>query len=208
MSRFPILSTISILLKVVAVITLLVGLIAGFAQGSGGMIVTWITSVIGSIVLWAYAEIISVALAIEENTYNTHRALLDLGSSRSLAPSMQSGQSPFPSPAPSHMAPSPAQRGGAAFTRSLSLANPYGHPGALVHGDVRGFPSGAVVDITWIGPDGTSHPLAKVNANPNGQAAIAFAVPEWETEGLRQVQASASRGPRATTAFTVNPRPS
>jgi hypothetical protein len=77
MQRFPALSTISMLLKVLAVLVLIIGLIAGLvASGWEIRLPIWIGAAIQALLLWAFAEMIAVALAIEKNTWATHQALI------------------------------------------------------------------------------------------------------------------------------------
>jgi hypothetical protein len=80
MDRFPVLQGISILLKVLAVIILVIGIIGGLlaSQQNGGIVSLlglWVGALIWAIGLWAYSELIGVVLAIEENTRNTYNAV-------------------------------------------------------------------------------------------------------------------------------------
>lgn len=75
MERFPVLRGISNLLRVLAVIVAIIGLIGGFGLGSQlgapsliSMLAIWIVVAVGALGLWAAAELIAVLLAIEENT--------------------------------------------------------------------------------------------------------------------------------------------
>lgn len=77
-TRFPALTTIAILLKVLAAIIALGGLIGAFVIGGGPGFAEFILTVIAVITLWAYAEIIAVALAIEDNTHRTSDATVRL----------------------------------------------------------------------------------------------------------------------------------
>ena len=75
MDRFPILRGISALLKVLAVLVLVGGFFGGLAVrqelGGGSMLLTWVLAAGNGIGLWAFAKLIGVLLAIEENTRRT-----------------------------------------------------------------------------------------------------------------------------------------
>lgn len=107
MDRFPALTLISILLKVLAVITGIGGVIAAFVIGGGAGIAEFVVAAIGVLVLWAYAEIIAVFLAIEENTNQTYQMLRTSPASSSsdrpawMASASSLANAPIASPRPS-----------------------------------------------------------------------------------------------------------
>lgn len=77
MTRFPVLHTISLLLKGFAVFVVLVGVLGGLMQdGAIFKLLTIAGVVVYGVLIWAFAELIGVALAIESNTYETQQALI------------------------------------------------------------------------------------------------------------------------------------
>lgn len=220
MSRFPVLATISVLLKVLAVLVVLVGFIGGIAAANdtdpfgrsdfnaGVLFLVWVPALISGVVLWAYAEIIAVVLAIEDNTFRSAELLGELVRAGGPRAPGSSGPAPIGSSLPqapyqpayqtlSRPGQRPVGRGG-----QLSLWPPSGSPGTTVQAQVDGVPAGSVINLDWFGGDGTAHRLVTVNATLQGHAIFSFTAPDWETAGARQVVASASWG-RAAASFTV-----
>lgn len=78
MDRFPVLRGISVLLKILAVLVLVVGLLFGSVVGNQfGEMTTlgaFIIAAIYAVGLWASAELINVLLAIEANTRQSSTA--------------------------------------------------------------------------------------------------------------------------------------
>jgi hypothetical protein len=74
MNGFPVLRGISILLKILAALVLIVGVLGGLlmqSQFGGAMILIWVVSAGYAVGLWAFSELIGVVLAIELNTRQT-----------------------------------------------------------------------------------------------------------------------------------------
>lgn len=81
MQRFPALTTISMLFKILAVLVLIVGGLSGLVMAGQEFsltLVIWIGTAIQALGLWAFSEMIAVTLAIEKNTWATHQALTTL----------------------------------------------------------------------------------------------------------------------------------
>ena len=76
MSRFPVLRTIAYLLKGFAVLAVLLGLLVALTQDGGAMKLAYLAgALLYGVMLWAFSELISVALSIESNTYQTQQVL-------------------------------------------------------------------------------------------------------------------------------------
>lgn len=96
MSRFPALKTISMVLKLFSVLAVVSGAAAAFTENellvrlgaiAGGLL--------SALMLWALSELISVALAIEANTFLAQQALTR---SNTVAWTPASSRPPIPSP--------------------------------------------------------------------------------------------------------------
>lgn len=175
-------------------------------MGGGALVVIWIVSIALGVGLWAYAEIIAVVLAIEENTFETRQALAapTRSASQPAGETWRAGGDGGDStwslsrPAPS----APMQRPRSA-ERSLRLTPSTGIPGASITAQIGGFPPGAVIALTWFEDNGSPHAVARVNATPQGNASVTFTVPETETAGSRRVEAAASGSAKTTAVFNV-----
>jgi hypothetical protein len=76
MSRFPVLRTIALLLKGFAALAVLIGVVVALTQDGAAMKIAFLAgALLYGVVLWAFSELISVALAIESNTYLTQQSL-------------------------------------------------------------------------------------------------------------------------------------
>jgi len=88
MDRFPALTTIGFLLKLLAGLMVLAGFFLGFrADDLVQTLVIWIAVSVNAMIVFALAEIIAVFLAIEENTRQTSQALRGAASSTIASPS-------------------------------------------------------------------------------------------------------------------------
>jgi len=96
MSHFPVLKTISMVLKLFAVLSIAGGIVAAFAEGDLPVRIGAVAGgLLSALILWAFAELISVALAIESNTFRTQQALTR---SNTVAWTPASSRPPTPSP--------------------------------------------------------------------------------------------------------------
>jgi hypothetical protein len=76
MSRFPVLRTIALLLKGFAALAVLIGVVVALTQDGAAMKIAFLAgALLYGVVLWAFSELISVALSIESNTYLTQQSL-------------------------------------------------------------------------------------------------------------------------------------
>ena len=71
LTRFPVLTAFGYVLRCAAILCLVVGLVLLDRVGISGLIV----SILAGLVIWVYAEITGVALAIEANTFATKQSL-------------------------------------------------------------------------------------------------------------------------------------
>lgn len=209
-SRFPVLASISALLKVVAAVELLVAGFIGLAavQSGWGFVLGLLAGIVPAISLWAYAEIIGVALAIEENTFQTRQALTRL-SPTSAAPAAQT------------VPPAPVAAAAEQFmptNRTEWVAEP---PAAIsprhpVHVSLSGFGSGQLVRFNWITKTRTGISIGEARADQAGVASLNFLAPLGQVPGSYEVTGRAPDGRTARTTVelpqseapgSVEPRP-
>ena len=75
MSRFPALKSIALILKCFAVLAIASGIVGAVEQDQLLLRLGALTGgLLSALLLWAFSELISVALAFEANTFRTQRA--------------------------------------------------------------------------------------------------------------------------------------
>ncbi len=96
MSRFPALKSIALVLKLCAVLAIAAGVILAVAEETMLLRVGTVAGgLLAALVLWAFSELISVALSIEANTWKAQQALTR---SNTVAWTPASSRSSIPSP--------------------------------------------------------------------------------------------------------------